>query len=69
MKKATLFQYAIIWNPNEEQLKEGKKPELVVEPTTILADDAQKAMLMAARAIPEDRVADIDQLDIAVRPF
>lgn len=64
-----LYEFAVIWNPTSDQAKEGKKSELIVAPTTILAKDDSAAFLQAARAIPAEKADELDQMDIAVRPF
>lgn len=69
MTKPQLFSYAIIWHPTEEQAKEGKKSIVVVQPTTVLANSQANAATIAARAIPEDYITQLDQVDIAIRPF
>jgi len=69
MSKSVLFQYAIIWNPTADQAKEGKKAKVVKDIQTILAASADKVTLLAAREIPEEYLDEMDQLDIAVRPF
>lgn len=66
---AKLFQYAVIWNPNKKEEKEGEKAKLVVEVTTVLAKDDKTAMMMAIKAIPKNYEDKYDQLDIAMRPF
>lgn len=69
MDSMKLFQYAAIWNPTPEQAKDGKKAKIVLEPTTVLAKDAAQANMLAARAIPENMMDELDQIDIAVRAF
>jgi hypothetical protein len=69
MEKSKLFQYAIIWHPTEKQVKEGEKPKVLVELTTILAKDNQSAAMQAAMQIPAEYKEQIDQIDVAVRPF
>ncbi len=69
MEKLTLFQYAIIWHPTEKQFKEGQKSTLLVEPTTILSKNEQSVLMAASMQIPQDRKDELDQIDIAVRPF
>lgn len=69
MDSMRIFQFAAIWNPTSEQAKEGKKAKIVLEPTTILAKDAAQANMLAARALPEDMMDELDQIDIAVRAF
>ena len=67
--KQKLFQFAILFHPNENEMKEGKKSEVLVEPKTILATDQAAALLAAARQIPESHDSKLDQIEIAMRPF
>ena len=65
-----LFEYAVIlqprFNADDELVEDGM---IVVDPTTVLAEDQSRATLLAGRAIPEDYIGKLDRLDIAVRPF
>lgn len=68
--KAKLFQYAILWHPTEKQIKdEGAKSKVLVEPKTILATDQQSALMAASMSIPADKREELDQIEIAMRPF
>ena len=69
MEKATLFQYAIIWHPDKEQEKKGEKSKVIVPPATILAKSQQVAQMIAIKAIPEEYAEQLEQVDIALRPF
>ena len=69
MAQAKLFQYAILWQPSEEQAKNGEKAKLVVDLKTVLVNDEKAAFMVASREIPEEYVDKLDQLQIAVRPF
>lgn len=64
-----LYQFAVLKHPTPDEKKKGKKTELLVDLTTILAPDNNAAMLIAGRAIPEEEVANLDRLEVAVRPF
>lgn len=64
-----LFQYAILWHPNKKEIEEGQKSKVLVEITTVLAQDAQKAGMMASMEIPMEYKSVLDQVEIAVRPF
>jgi hypothetical protein len=66
-EKATLYQYAAVFYPNEKQRKDGQKAKVVVDPATVLAPSEAVARTTAARAIPAD--VDLDQVEIFVRPF
>ena len=70
MSKPTLFQFCIIWTPTEKQIKdEGLKSKILVEVKTILANDLNAATMAAAMEIPADKKGELDQIQIAVRPF
>ena len=67
-----LFEYAVLLQ--EKRDKEGEITEetaLVVPVTAVLARDEGQAQLLAARAIPEEMLADgkLDRLAVVVRPF
>lgn len=64
-----LYQYAILKHPTEKEKKDGKESEVIVDLTTTLAHDDQGALLKAARAIPEGEMANLNRLEVAVRPF
>lgn len=64
-----VFQYVIFWLPTEAQVKEGTKPSVLNDLTTVLAKDEQSANILAARAIPEAYVNQLEQVTIALRPF
>jgi hypothetical protein len=68
-QKPKLFQYAILWHPNKKEVEEGKKSVVLAEITTILATDAQEVLLGAGRKIPEAYQTQLDQVEVAVRPF
>lgn len=65
-----IFEYAVIRQPLEDD--DGKVTDpgtLIVPLTSVLAADEKQATLLASRAIPEEAMADLDRLTIAVRPF
>ncbi|MCB1711311.1 MAG: hypothetical protein KDH96_02160 [Candidatus Riesia sp.] len=66
---AQLFQYAVIWNPNEKQAEAGEKAKILVEPKFELATSQDAVTKKAIRAIPADYDDQLDQVQIAVRPF
>lgn len=65
-----LYEYAVI--KDEKRDKDGElvdEAELVVEPTPVLARDEEQAQLLAARAIPDAVIDQLDRLTVVVRPF
>ena len=65
----TLFQYAILWHPTKKQIEEGEKSKLVQPITDILATDINQVNMLAAMSIPSEYKEQLDQIQIAVRPF
>jgi hypothetical protein len=64
-----IFQFAILRHPTEDGKKAGKKSEILVPITDILANDLAQAQIHAARAIPKNALEDLDRVEVAVRPF
>lgn len=65
-----LYQYAVIKQPKLD--KDGDVAEegsLVVDITSVLAKDDDQAQLLAARAIPEAEIANLDRLVVVLTPF
>lgn len=67
--KSALFEYAIIWHPTESQTETGLKSALVAGPVCILAATEASANLIAATEIPAEYRNQLDQIQIAIRPF
>lgn len=63
MKKQKLFQYAIILHSEEG------KSKVIKDLSTVLANDQQSASMMAVLEIPEAYRDQIDNIEIAIRPF
>mgnify|MGYP006908208326 CR=1 FL=1 len=64
-----LYEYAIILHPTESEAEDGKKSEIVVDVSRVLAGNEREAMMHASRAIPAEFENRLDQLEIAIRPF
>lgn len=65
-----LYQYAVILQPRVD--KDGDITEegaIVVDLTTVLAENEDQATLLASRAIPADFLDRLNRLTVAVRPF
>jgi hypothetical protein len=69
MNTPKIYQYAVIWHPDEEQTKEGKKSEIIISPEFLLANDERSALITLSRSIPEKYLDQLDHLEIAIRPF
>jgi hypothetical protein len=69
MSKTKLFQYVIFFEPTEKEEEEGKKTLLVKDVTNVLATEEKNVVMIASRAIPEEYLNKLDQINIIVRPF
>lgn len=70
MNTPKLFQYAVIWHPTEKQVKdESLKSQVIVELKTILSKDEKSAAMAVAMDIPTEYKDQLDQVEIALRPF
>jgi len=67
--KKKLMQYAVIYHPSDKERKDGKKSEIVIDMTTILAANDQEAFMLIAKKIPDEYSDRLDQVEIALRPF
>ena len=69
-KKGRIFEFAILFHPAPKNANEIPGPtELLVEPKHIIASDEQEALIPACRAIPEDFLDRLQEVEIAVVPF
>lgn len=68
-KQQKLFEYAILWHPNDKQEEEGQKSKILAPPTHFLASSEKAASMTAATKIPNGYEEDLDQIEIIVRPF
>jgi len=64
-----LFQYAVIYQPDEAERKNGAKPEIVIDLKTVLAESESVVGMMAAREIPDGFKDKLSRMEVAVRPF
>jgi hypothetical protein len=65
-----LYEFAIILQPKEDKDGNLVEPGLVlVDPKTILASSPENATLVAAKAIPDEQMGDLDRITVVVRPF
>lgn len=64
-----LFEFAIIWHPTKKESKAGDKAKLLMGPITLLAKTPEIVQMAAVKKIPEKYDDQLDQIQIAVRPF
>jgi len=70
---ASLFEFAVLFHPKvvkDSQGNETQGPDKMVKaPEFVLANDDKEVAMRAARAIPEEFLDRLDQVEIVVRPF
>jgi hypothetical protein len=68
-----LFAYAVLYHPKPKKQKDGEEialaSEIVQDPKWVLAANPDQVSILAARAIPEKYLDDLDQVEILVSPF
>ena len=65
-----LFQYAILFHPKKKKDEDtAGKSKIIVDLKTVLAADDKSATILASRDIPQDYIEQLDQVEIAIRPF
>lgn len=64
-----LFEYAVIHHPKKEKSTPKPKDELLIKPTYVLAESDKEVGMLAARAIPESLLGQLDEIEIVIRPF
>lgn len=69
MSKMKLFQYVIIFEPTDKEIKEGVKAKVVKDITNVLSAEEKNVAILAAREIPVEYLDKLEQINIAIRPF
>lgn len=65
-----LFEFAVVYQPKKKDGGAEKAAATILVPTTlVLARDEKHAAMLAARAVPSTHAEQLDEVDIAVRPF
>lgn len=71
--KSKLYEYAIIYQPKDRTDAQGNDTTppavILVEPTRILCHNEKEAEITAARAIPDEYLTKLEEVEIALRPF
>lgn len=69
MNKQRIFQYAILWHPNEKEVEEGMVSKFLSKLQTVLASDHNSLTIRAAMEIPHEYKDKLSQVEIVIRPF
>lgn len=64
-----LFEYAVFYQPSEEEEKTGIKPKILIKPETILATEEKNALIIVSRNIPEAYLDRLNNVKVVLRPF
>lgn len=60
-----LYEYALIYQPKDKE----KQPKMIQDVVRVLASSPESVQKIAARAIPEEYISNLDEVEIAIRPF
>lgn len=74
MARGKLFEYVVLYHPKTKKNSEGvatdeKKSEIIADVTRVLAGSVEEVSIMASRAIPEQFINRLEDVEIVVRPF
>lgn len=73
MPKGELYEYAVLHHPKQtkEQAERNEQPKssVVVPQTSVLAATEAEVSILAGRAIPDEHLSHLDEIQICVRPF
>lgn len=64
-----LFTYCVLQHPTKEELDKGVSIKMLIEPTNKLASDEKSLSMHIARALPEEVINKLEQIEIIIRPF
>lgn len=65
-----VFLIAVILKPTKKQQDDdGAVPQIIVQPTAVMARDEQQAAMKAFRFVPEEHAGKEDRLEVRVLPF
>ena len=59
-----IFEYAALYVGDKDSV-----PVIIIPTTAVVAKDERQVTMLAARQIPEEYLAKLDKVEIAVRPF
>lgn len=73
MVRGNLYEYAVLYHPKTKKDKVGneivEKSKLISDVQRIVATSPEEVGILAARAIPEEYLDKLDDVEILVRPF
>lgn len=66
MAKQKLYTYAVLYH---EKVDDEINTRLLIKPTDILSKDDKTAAMLVARALPEEVLGNLEDVQIIIRPF
>lgn len=73
MAKGKLYEYALLYHPKPEKDAAGKdiqaKSSIIKVPVMVLANSPEEVGILASRAIPDEFIDKLEDVEIIVRPF
>jgi hypothetical protein len=71
--RGSLYEYAIIHHPKVKRQKDGEeiveRSKLIQDVQRVLASTPEEVSIIAAKAIPDEYMDKLEQVEIVVRPF
>lgn len=72
-QRGMVYEYCILFHPRVRKDKEGEeiveKSKLIKDIERIVAASPQEVSIIASRAIPDEYLDKLDEVEIIVRPF
>jgi hypothetical protein len=68
-KALKLYEYAIILQPKEDSDGNVVEEGALLTKGELLANDPAQANIKVARMIPDEHLAHLERVDLAIRPF
>ncbi len=70
VEKLNVYLAVVILNPTQKAVfEEGETPQIIVQPTAVLATDENQASGKAMRLVPEEFAKKLDRLEVKLLPF
>lgn len=70
MAKKKLFQYAVLFHPTEKEITDNNKSsKIIIDLTTVLELDEKTVAIKAHRAIPEEYLDKLEQVEVIIANF
>lgn len=68
-ERVKVYEYVVVFRPDEDGDEEERGPEIVLGPKVILAKSEKEVVMRVSREVPEKWADDLADLDVTIRPF